>query len=294
MDDLTYILRQLCLRNRDGSHATQADRQRSLGLAAHQLREAGFRQMRATSLKGKHVEALLQRWQAEGLSTGTLKNRMAHLRWWAEKVGKAGILPADNTKLGIPERRYVTNESKAKELGDRLDRVTDPHVRMSLRLQAAFGLRREESIKFQPRYADHGDHIAIKGSWAKGGRDRTVPISTPEQRAVLDEAYRLAGSGSLIPAHKTYIQQRHVYDGQCKAAGLSNMHGLRHRYAQVRYEVLTGWKAQAVGGPVPSSLTPQQRGRDALARGTISQELGHGRLAVVAVYLGGKNQDRSC
>ncbi|MES4779086.1 integrase, partial [Pseudomonas aeruginosa] len=43
MDDLTYTLRQLCLRNRDGSHATQADRQRSLTLAARQLREAGFR-----------------------------------------------------------------------------------------------------------------------------------------------------------------------------------------------------------------------------------------------------------
>ncbi len=286
MDDLTYTLRQLCLRNRDGSHATQADRQRSLSQAAHQLREACFRQMRATSLKGKHVEALLQRWQAEGLSTGTLKNRMAHLRWWAEKVGKAGILPADNTKLGIPERRYVTNESKAKELGDRLDRISDPHVRMSLRLQAAFGLRREESIKFQPRYADRGDHIAIKGSWAKGGRDRTVPITTPEQRAVLDEAHRLAGLGSLIPSHKTYIQQRHVYDGQCKAAGLSNMHGLRHRYAQMRYEVLTGWKAPAVGGPSVGRLSPTQRMQDNSVRQTISRELGHERVQITSTYLG--------
>ena len=251
MDDLTYTLRQLCLRNRDGSHATQADRQRSLGLAAHQLREAGFRQMRATSLKGKHVEALLQRWQAEGLSTGTLKNRMAHLRWWAEKVGKAGILPADNTKLGIAERRYVTNESRAKELGDRLDRVTDPHVRMSLRLQAAFGLRREESIKFQPRYAD-----------------------------------RLAGFGSLIPVHKTYIQQRHVYDGQCKAAGLSNMHGLRHRYAQMRYEVLTERKALAAGGPGKAQLNSSQRLSDQHARQQISRELGHERLKVTSIYLG--------
>jgi len=34
MDDLTYTLRQLCQRNRDGSHAIQADRQRSLSLAA--------------------------------------------------------------------------------------------------------------------------------------------------------------------------------------------------------------------------------------------------------------------
>lgn len=160
MDDLTYTLRQLCQRNRDGSHATQADRQRSLILAARQLREASFRQMRATSLKGKHVGALLQRWQAEGLSVGTLKNRMAHLRWGGEKVGKAGILPADNTKLGIADRRYATNESKAKELGDGLARITDPYVRMSLRLRAALGLRREESIKFQPHYADRGDHIA--------------------------------------------------------------------------------------------------------------------------------------
>jgi site-specific recombinase XerC len=179
MDDLTYTLHQLCQRNRDGSHATQADRQRSLTLMARQLREAGFRQMRATSLKGKHVDVLLQRWQAEGLSTGTLKNRLAHLRWWAEKVGKAGILPADNTPLGIPERRYVTHENKAKELGDGLDRITDPYVRMSLRLQAAFGLRRGESIKFRPSYADRDDYIALKGSWTKGGRERTVPITTP-------------------------------------------------------------------------------------------------------------------
>jgi site-specific recombinase XerC len=286
MDDLTYTLRQLCLRNRDGSHATQADRQRSLSLAARQLREAGFRQMRATSLKGKHVEALLQRWQTEGLSPGTLKNRMAHLRWWAEKVGKAGILPADNTRLGIPDRRYVTNESKAKELGDGLDRIIDPHVHMSLRLQAAFGLRREESIKFQPRHADRGDHIAIKGSWAKGGRDRTVPITTPEQRTVLDEAHRLAGLGSLIPANKTYIQQRHVYDGQCKTAGLSNMHGLRHRYAQMRYEALTGWFAPAAGEPPVRALNDAQRTQDTAARQIISRELGHERLQVTAIYLG--------
>jgi site-specific recombinase XerC len=80
MDDLIYTLRQLCQRNRDGSFATQADRQRSLVLMARQLREAGFRQMRALSLKGKHVDVLLQRWKAEGLSAGTLKNRLAHLR----------------------------------------------------------------------------------------------------------------------------------------------------------------------------------------------------------------------
>ena len=200
MDELTYTLRGLCQRNRDGSHATQADRLRTLALASRQLRAAGFRQMRAGSLKGRHVEVLLERWQAEGLSVGTLKNRVAHLRWWAEKVGKAGVIPADNLDWPSLSVQFVTNEDKARRLDDRLDRISDPYVRMSLSLQQVFGLRREESIKFQPRYADRGNCIVLKGSWTKGGRLRTVPITTPEQRTVLDHAHRLVGAGSLIPA----------------------------------------------------------------------------------------------
>ena len=286
MDDLTYTLRQLCQRNRDGSHNTQADRMRALALAARQLREAGFRQMKASSLKGKHVQALLDRWQGEGLSSGTIKNRLSHLRWWAEKIGKSGILPADNTQLGVPERRYVTNISKAQKLGTGLEQITDVHVRMSLQLQATFGLRREEAIKFQPSYADRGDHIALKGSWTKGGRERTVPITTTEQRDALQAAHHLAGTGSLIPANKTYIQQRHVYDGQCKAAGLSHMHGLRHQYAQSRYETLTGRPPPVAGGPLATGLSPTQRIEDRHARQTISRELGHERVQITAIYLG--------
>jgi integrase len=286
MDDLTHTLRELCYRNRDGSHATQRDRLRILMLASRQLREAGFRQMRATSLKGRHVDLLVERWQREGLTAGTLKNRVAHLRWWAEKVGKAGVIPPDNVHLAIPERQFVTNEDKSRNLDGKLERVSDPYVRMSLTLQEAFGLRREESIKFQPRYADRGDCIALKGSWTKGGRPRLVPITTAEQRAVLNQARQLAGGGSLIPPHKTYIQQRNTYDGQCKAAGLSRMHGLRHHYAQARYEALTGWKCPAAGGPVARALTPAQRMLDFLARQTISEELGHERPQITAVYLG--------
>ena len=88
MDDLTHTLRQLCQRNRDGCHAAQADRQGSLTLMARPLREVGFRQMCATSLKGRHIDILLQHWKAESLSAGTLKNRLTHLRGWAEKVAR--------------------------------------------------------------------------------------------------------------------------------------------------------------------------------------------------------------
>jgi hypothetical protein len=92
MDDLTYTLRALCQRNRDGSHATQADRMRTLTLASRQLLEAGFRRMRANSLKSKHVEALLERWRAEALSAGTLKNRLSP----ADRFGARRCPPSSN------------------------------------------------------------------------------------------------------------------------------------------------------------------------------------------------------
>ncbi len=65
MRDLNYDLKQLCRHNRDGSYATQADREHILDLIADQLEEMGFRHMNAHSLKPKHVEKLVERWLAE-------------------------------------------------------------------------------------------------------------------------------------------------------------------------------------------------------------------------------------
>ena len=49
---------------------------------------------------------------------------------------------------------------------------------MSLQLQAAFGLRRGESIKIRPAWADRGDTLVLKDTWTKGGRAREIPTAT--------------------------------------------------------------------------------------------------------------------
>lgn len=287
MQPLNYELKQLCKHNRDGSFATQANRERILTLIANQLREMGFVNMHVQSLKPKHVEKLVELWQAEGLSTGTLKNRMSALRWWAEKSGKADVVAKSNDDYGIAERRYVTNVSKARQLtsGD-LAQITDPYTRMSLRLQAAFGLRREESLKIRPGWADRGDTLLLNASWAKGRRAREIPIRNAEQRQVLDEAKRLAGKGSLIPADRTYVEQLRRFEYQCDRASIHRVHGHRHRYAQERYRELTGWSAPAAGGPRSRELTREQKVIDREARLTISNELGHEREQVTAIYCG--------
>ena len=287
MQDLNYELKQLCARNRDGSFATQVNRERILTLIANQLREMGFVNMRVQSLKPRHVEKLVERWTAEGLSTGTLKNRLTELRWWAEKIGKANVVAKSNDAYCIADRRYVTNVSKARQLtsGD-LARVTDPYARVSLQLQAAFGLRREESLKIQPAWADRGDTLVMKDSWTKGGRARAIPIGNAEQRQVLDEAKRVAGKGSLIPADRSYVQQLRRFEYQCDRAGIHRVHGHRHQYAQERYRELTGWSAPAAGGPRSRALTREQKTVDREARLTISRELGHERAQVTGIYCG--------
>jgi integrase len=212
---------------------------------------------------------------------------MSALRWWAAKVNKQNVVARSNDHYGLPRRQYANGANRATVLDeDKLARVTDPHVRMSLELQEAFGLRREEAIKIRPHLADKGDTLWLKPSWSKGGRPREVPIRTKAQRAALDQARALAGTGSLIPSHKTYKQQLKLYEGQCIRAGLSKMHGLRHAYAQRRYAQLTGFLAPIADGPNRTALSADERALDKTARAVISAELGHNREQITVTYLG--------
>ncbi|MBL4885681.1 MAG: integrase domain-containing protein [Planctomycetaceae bacterium] len=287
MKKLNYQLKNLCERNHDGSHGTQAERHQILQGIANQLLALGFRRMEANSLKPKHIEALVDHYHQEGLTPGTIKNRMSVLRWWAEKINKSNVICNDNAFYGIADRIFVTNSSKACDLDKALlARIDSPTIKMSLELQKAFGLRREEAMKFTPDYADQGNHIRLKASWCKGGKAREIPIRTDEQRDVLARAHVLAGRGSLIPDHMQYVQQMRIYESETYKAGLSRMHGLRHRYAQERYLALTGWASPACGGPNSQNLNSEERKQDSLARLAISQELGHERKSITSVYLG--------
>ncbi|MEM7704231.1 MAG: phage integrase N-terminal domain-containing protein [Pseudomonadota bacterium] len=287
MKDLNYQLKNLCRNNRDGGYSTQASRSRLLDLMANQLHELGYRRMRASSLRPKHVQALVSLWKEQDVSIGTTKNRLSALRWWAEKVNKRSVVARSNDAYGIGSRQFVSNESKAKFLNqERLVKITDPYVRMSVRLQEAFGLRREESIKFRPDYAIRENEIVLKGSWTKGGRPRAIPITSDAQRELLQDAKALAGSGAVIPADRRYVDQLHRYERQTAKAGLTKLHGLRHGYAQRRYRDLTGRDAPAAGGKCCKEFTAQEKAADREARLQISTELGHSREQITATYLG--------
>nr|WP_243760288.1 phage integrase N-terminal domain-containing protein [Aestuariicella hydrocarbonica] len=219
---MNYQLKQLCQRNREGSYSTQANRAFALNQIANQLHSMGYRGMTTQSLKPKHVDALVAHWVGERMAAGTIKNRMSCLRWWAAKVNRQNVVARSNAFYGIPDRQFVSNDSKAVSVNEEsLAKISDDRIRMSLELQQVFGLRREEAIKFIPAYADQGDRVRLKASWTKGGKAREIPVLTPEQRSVLNRAHRLAGSGSLIPAQNTYIQQLRLYERHTACAELT-------------------------------------------------------------------------
>jgi len=309
MHDLNFQLRNLCLNCNEDSFATQSKRLADLDLVANQLHNLGFRRMSVNGLKPKHVFALVELWKNQSVSVGTMKNRLAFIRWWANKIKKFDMLPSTNDVFGIEHRHYVTNESKSSHLPSfdsndlssfhsRLDKISDISIKTSILLQAAFGLRREECLKFIPSWADRGHFIVLKGSWCKGGQQRTVPVLNEKQRDVLDKARLVAGFGSMIPPHRSYIQQLKAYENLTQKVGLFKLHGLRHKYAQQRYFHLTGWLSPSDGGVTKDSiiqtsvetLSDERKhawlSSDLNARLIISEELGHHREDITAVYLG--------
>ena len=63
------------------------------------------------------VNALVAEWQRRGLAAGTIKNRNAHLRWWAKRIDRPGVVPT-NGELGIANREYLTGEDKSALLDE--------------------------------------------------------------------------------------------------------------------------------------------------------------------------------
>ena len=183
----------------------------------------------------------------------------------------------------------MTNQDKSRNLTEQeLDSIYEPFRKMSLEGQKLFGLRVEESLKIQPFVADKGDRLFLKGSWTKGGWERFVPILTAEQRKWVDEAKALVKykDNSLIPQDKSYKTYRNTINKYFQRKNICKTHGLRHLYAQQRYEELTGWKCPAKGGLSRKQLLSEQRELDKTVRLQISTELGHSRIQILSIYCG--------
>src|SRR5271169_6800553 len=123
-------------------------------------------------------------------------------------------------------------------------------------------------------------------------RARAAACRIPEDQACNEySAAHMAGSSlgkerahAVDPCpYRDYLQH---FRAECARVGIHAFHGHRHFYAQERYKELTAWECPARGGPTSKQLTPKQKALDREAREVVSREMGHGREAITAVYLG--------
>ena len=131
-------------------------------------------------------------------------------------------------------------------------------------------------------------HISITRG-TKGGRgkefSRSVPVS-PLALATLQRASQLQGTEqNLLPKGMNFRAWRdHAYGVWRRTAHRAerfSFHDLRAAYACERYQALTGSPAPVVAG---ERLV--HRAADRAARSEIALELGHGRIDVMAAYVG--------
>ena len=274
------------------SKRTMADRCRAWRQFVELLWSVGYEIKDIKNLRKEHftevVEYRLSCMKRGEISNATVINDLWHWRKLAGALGHPKWLKPKNEDYAIPKReKYKGNRAAALDM-NKLAKMRCPFMRLSVEGQELFGFRLEESLKFQPAWADCGGIIRMKGSWCKGGRPRPIEVKTERQRDWLNRAKALCGKGSLIPVGKAYYKHRRDLENELVRVGLESSHCRRHQDFQDLYYKGTGWHCPAAGGPTRRELKkdPLKWRLDVAMRRVIGLLAGHGRIDVINSYLG--------
>jgi integrase len=276
-----------------------------LSESCRRLDGLGFLLNDISSLKEKHLDALVRSWHAQGMMNKTMQNQLSRLRIFCGWIGKSEIVRRGGLPAYLPEVeakslavKTYSDESKSWsgrgvnviEMYQRA-KLEDPRLGGMILMGLAFGFRKKENLRIKPWRADFGHELRVDGSVAKNGRFRSIPIDTTTaygqfQRWALNEVKSLCKKTDTLGwPGLTYkgSENRYYYFmsklGITKAdAGVSG-HGLRAEFA----ENLSLWR-----GLLPPSLggsTDQMNKAERKAiTNEVSNQLGHDKEHTISAY----------
>lgn len=239
------------------------------------------------------------------LAVSTAQNRLSSVnRTMAALRGDQCVkLPSPSKALGMQRsgvRQSIPQGQDREQVKQLVDALCGHHQLRAaaiVLLARATGMRLREAILADlprlSREASNLGKINIQDG-TKGGR---AGASAPRWIAVDDHVLSAlefarqvspAGSRNLIAPHESYLnfQQEIIQPARdiLHALNLKGFHELRAAFACERYKQITQQNAPINGG----QCCQVDRDLDREARRQISYELGHGRIDVVAVYIGGR------
>ncbi len=279
---------------------------------ASELREAGYGVKRWDNLTSKHLAVVAERWVDQELKASTIHEYISGVRKVAEAYGNTHLkttseLMNEAGQRIVEARVYATNQDKAVPLevyAKSLERLRSgefgedgKRLACQMDLMRELGLRYEEARKFNPERSVLADGRVYIVDGTKGGRDRMLHEVSEKGWAAIEgiRPYIDKQYGNSMPCKEATWEGR-GYD-MAQATGISraecgaSFHGLRHAYAQERYEQMTGFRCQAAGGTLEEAVAAagdRWQDRDEEARLLLKGELGHGpeRDSVVSTYIG--------
>ena len=239
------------------------------------------------------------------LAISTAQNRLSSVnRTMAALRGDQYVkLPSPSKTLGMQRtgvRHSVPqgqDREQVKQIVDALCRHNQLRAAAIVLLARATGMRLREAIladlqRLSREAKDLGKiniQDGTKGGRAGASAPRWIAVDGHVQSALgLAQRVSPGGSRNLIAPDESYLNvlQEIIRParGILHAHNLKGFHELRAAYACERYEQITQHRAPINGGEccqIDWSL-------DREARRQISYELGHGRIDVVAAYIGGR------
>ena len=239
------------------------------------------------------------------LAISTAQNRLSSVnRTMAALRGDQYVkVPSPSTALGM-QRTGVRQSVPQGQDREHIQRIVEAlcsrhHLRAAamVQLARATGMRLREAILADlPRLSREAESLAkiniqdgTKGGRAGASAHRWITVDD-HIRGALEFAKQVspAGSRNLIAPNESYltILQEIVRPARdtIHAYNPKGFHELRAAYACDRYEQITQHRAPVNGG---ECYRLNQR-LDRAARVQIGYELGHGRVDVVAAYIGGR------
>lgn len=280
--------------NGAASFETQNKRKEILRSGFRLLWNLGYKIKSPKSFREHHMKVLAQEWEKQGIKD--IQTRISVFRVFSKWIGKEGMIRESKRYVANPKtvrRSYVAKQGltwlknnidvrqKLEEVG-----TISPLVEIILEVMWIFGLRVKEAMLLRPHMADRGAYLDVNRG-TKNGRPRIADIDSDEKRNVIDSAktFAIGKTSSLIPDGQSFNTYRKYFYRVCNKAEIGRKygivpHGLRHEFANKKYESIVGTKSPVNGGGIVA------RKDDDFARLEIAEDLGHSRKSVTSCYLG--------